>query len=325
MAEAALLLYEPSAPCWDEETFVLAGEAPGTADRLTSLGLLEKTAGGCILTAKGLAEREAAGRENYIAAEPLPPFEAAEALWNNRLHLLMDKKFTGRFGVKDYSVGETLAVVPLLPREKLFSVSEGRVSFVWQQEPLIKSFVEAFPKWGVSARDETPPGDEALREWAAVNGARQGGVSFNLLLRSRYDFELYRTVPPYPADKYKMKDCDRFFFTHVSEGSLDEYLETLALLQIFWLAQKRVYIPGYVQLDSQDQEAWTMSVAVADDEAELARIALRLEKSGKGLLTSVCPLFVIGTSVERLRHSVHFDTVYDWFCDDTVHIARPDV
>ena len=73
MAEAALLLYEPSAPCWDEETFVLAGEAPGTADRLTSLGLLEKTAGGCILTAKGLAEREAAGRELvFLSSEPWP-------------------------------------------------------------------------------------------------------------------------------------------------------------------------------------------------------------------------------------------------------------
>ena len=324
MAVSSLLLYEPEAPCWDEETFSLAGEDPTAIKRLAADGLLEKAGGGYVLTAKGLSEREKAGEENYVAVEPLPKFDAAPALWNNRLHLLMDRTFIGRFGVKDYSVNETLPVVPALSGEKLFTLVDGQARFAWQQEPLVESFVRAFPKWGVSARNDAPPGDEALRAWAALNGAAFGGVTFNLLLRSRYDFELYRKVPDYPSDKYKMKDVDRFFFSRVSEDSLEDYYRTLGLLQIFWLAQKRVYIPGYVDIDSKEQEALTMSILVTDSEAELERISRRLERNRKDLLTSVCSMFVIGTSIERLRKSEHYDTVYDWFCDATVHIARPD-
>ena len=67
-----------------------------------------------------------------------------------------------------------------------------------------------------------------------------------------------------------------------------------------------------------------MSVVVADSEAELKLLSRKLARSGKKLLLPFTPLYVIGTSLERLRNGEHFDTVYDWFSDATVHIARPD-
>lgn len=69
-----------------------------------------------------------------------------------------------------------------------------------------------------------------------------------------------------------------------------------------------------------------MMVLVADAERTLGSISKRLSAHGKALIEPANPLFIIGTSIERLREqNKPEDTVYDWFCDRTVHIARPDI
>ena len=123
-----------------------------------------------------------------------------------------------------------------------------------------------------------------------------------------------------------MKDADRLFFFHVTEESIEDFYINLGKLHIFLLGQKRVYIPGYADIDSHDQENWTMAVAVADTESSLEKIASIISAQGKATIDPMPPLFIIGTSIERLREQEKpEDTVYDWFCDRTIHIARPDI
>ncbi|MCE5201792.1 MAG: hypothetical protein LLF78_04700 [Synergistaceae bacterium] len=324
--ERTLLLFEPDAPCWDEETFVLAGESPETVSYLLDRGYIVRAGHGYVLTEEGTAKRLEMAEEYYISAEKIPPFDPDLSLWNNRLYLLMEKAFLGQFGIKEYSVNEEFPVVPGLSAKELYSVKDGQIEYTWQRHPQIQSFLSAFPNWGVGSRSLMPPGEKELIKWAAVNRMSSDTVRFNVVLRSRYDFELYRKQAPYPSDKFRLKDADRLFFYRITEDNIDDFYETLGKMHIFLLGQRRVYIPGYADIDSHEQENWTMMVLVADAERTLGSISKRLSAHGKALIEPANPLFIIGTSIERLREqNKPEDTVYDWFCDRTVHIARPDI
>ena len=123
-----------------------------------------------------------------------------------------------------------------------------------------------------------------------------------------------------------MKDADRLFFFRVTEENTDDFYTRIGLLHLFMLGQRRVYIPGYADIDSHEQENWTMAVAAADDEKSLEAISAKLQSQGRALIDPANPFFIVGTSLERLRGMQKpKDTVYDWFCEDTVHISRPDV
>ncbi len=326
MTTRSILLFEPDFPCWDEETFALAGEDPASLAQMLKEGCLIQAAGGYVLTEKGENERRREAEANWLSYAPTPSFDAERALWNNRLYLLMERAFLGRFGIKEYSLDEALPVIPALPDEQMMQISEGKMRYIWGEQPIIQNFLAEFPHRGVGSRGLTPPGEEAFAKWAAKNGAAQTTLCPNLILRSRYDFDLYRKAAPYPSDKYKMKDADRLFFFRVKSGGTTDFLRALGDLQLFLLAQKHIYIPGYGDIDSQDQENWTMAVIVCENEAELEKSAAQIAAYGKALIDPMPPLFLIGTSIERLRAQKQpEDTVYDWFCDQTTHIARPDI
>lgn len=164
-----------------------------------------------------------------------------------------------------------------------------------------------------------------MREWMANRGALAGKVSFNLILRSRYDFDLYRKQDQMREDIFRLKDTDRLFFIRTSDKNPEDIYDAIGRLHLFLLAQRRVYIPGYADIDSQDQENWTMAVLVADTERELEEINSRYTEDGRNLIDPAMPMFIIGTSIERLRRMREPKaTVYDWFCEDSVHIVRAD-
>ena len=324
--ERSILLFEPDFPCWDEETFALAGEAPSSIRELCGNGFLVPAEAGYVLSEKGENFRQEQAKENYISALPIPKFDPLLSLWNNRLYLLMEHAFIGQFGIKEYSLNEALPVVPQLSEREILTIEDGKVKYIWNSSSLIKDFISEFPNSGVGSRHLPPPGENALNMWMEKNGAKRSYVCPNLLLRSRYDFELYRKTKVCDSDKYKMKDADRLFFFHVTEESIEDFYINLGKLHIFLLGQKRVYIPGYADIDSHDQENWTMAVAVADTESSLEKIASIISVQGKATIDPMPPLFIIGTSIERLREQEKpEDTVYDWFCDRTIHIARPDI
>ena len=63
----------------------------------------------------------------------------------------------------------------------------------------------------------------------------------------------------------------------------------------------------------------------ADTEAELEEVRARYSADGQNLIEPAMPMYIIGTSVERLRRMREPKAnYYDWFGEDTVHIVRAD-
>lgn len=323
--EQTLLLFDDMFPCWDEEAVSLIDGDAASLGELEELGLLGAAGNGYVLTEDGEKVRACLAKESFLPVSHIGSFDAEKALWNNRLYLLMERAFLGQFGVKEYSVSETLPYVPDMPRQKLWIRENGRTRYLWPEHPLVRSFLKSFPGWGVAMRGRPAPGDSAMREWMANRGALAGKVSFNLILRSRYDFDLYRKQDQMREDIFRLKDTDRLFFIRTSDKNPEDIYDAIGRLHLFLLAQRRVYIPGYADIDSQDQENWTMAVLVADTERELEEINSRYTEDGRNLIDPAMPMFIIGTSIERLRRMRGPKaTVYDWFCEDSVHIVRAD-
>lgn len=326
--EQELLLFEDKFPCWDEETVALAGGDAASMRELEEQGLLSEAGSGYVLTAEGEKRRIALARESFIPVSPIGSFNAEKALWNNRLYHLMDcRAFTGVFpmGVKEYTVDETLPYAPALSREELWTRENGKIRYVWPEHRLVKSFLKRFPDWGMAARGKPAPGRAAMNEWLAESGAEAGTVNFNLVLRGRYDFEAYRTQERLPEDIFNIKDADRFFFLRTSDKSPEDIYDAIGKLHLFMLNQRRVYVPGYADDDSMDQENWTMLVLAADTEEELEAVRERYSADGQALIEPAMPMYIIGTSIERLRRMREPKAnYYDWFGEDTVYIVRAD-
>ena len=328
--EKELLLFDEHFPCWDEETCALADGEPQNLAKLEWRGLLSRAGGGYVLTPDGDAWRLKAAAENFIPASPIPPFDAEKALWRNKLYQLMERRaFTGLFplGVKEYTENENLPYAPALAREEMWTKdAESRTHYIWPEHPLVKSFLERFPLWGIAARGVKAPGRAGMLEWFVESGAREEAQRFELILRYRYDFQHYRENTYDTDDIFRIKNSNRFFFIRTSDKAPEEIYDIIGRLHLFLLAQRRVYIPGYAMMDSELQENQTMVVLAADTEEELAAVKARYARDGKNLISPIMPLFIIGTSIERLRAQREPQpAAYDWFCLETEHIVRADV
>lgn len=245
-------------------------------------------------------------------------------LERNRLEQFLDRAFMTDWGIKEVSVGETFPVVPCLPDDEYFMLSDGRARALWPEAPVVKSFLEAFPHWGVAARTLPAPGQEALDRWASENGARAGTLTFDFVLRSRYDFNHYKGLDPLPTDRFKFLNTDRLFAQKV-RGRAEDLLPLIGRLHIFLMGQRRIYVPGWFDLDREEQEDWVLLALATDTEAQLASLTATLRAWGHDLIDPANPLYIVGTSIERLRaQREQKRTLYDWFQDETVRILRPD-
>ena len=327
--ESCLLLFSHERPCWDEETLALAGEAPQALEELLKSGNLMRVAAGYGLTPQGVRTRERVSRELCVpvrsAGEVLAnEVRAGTALERNRLEQFLDRAFMTDWGIKEASVGETFPVVPCLPDDRYFAIMDGRVRALWPDEPIVKSFLEAFPHWSVAARNLPAPGQEALDRWAAENGAWSGTLTFDFVLRSRYDFNHYKDLDPLPSDRFRFLNADRLFAQKV-QGRAEDLLPLIGRLHVFLMEQRRIYVPGWFDIDREEQENWVLLALVTDTEAQLTSLTATLRAWGHDLIDPANPLYIVGTSIERLRaQREQKRTLYDWFQEETMRILRPD-
>ena len=134
--ERILLLFSHERPCWDEETLALSGEDPHALRELEDSGDLMRIAASYGLTPQGVRTRERVAQELCVpvssAGEVLvDEVRAREMLERNRLEQFLDRAFMTDWGIKEVSVGETFAVVPCLPDDEYFALSDGRVRALW--------------------------------------------------------------------------------------------------------------------------------------------------------------------------------------------------
>ncbi|BDF78486.1 hypothetical protein [Pyramidobacter piscolens] len=328
--ESSILLFSPEFPCWDEETVRLAGDDPSSLAGMLESGELARRGGGYVLTPKGEAARRELAQSICVPAADMgagldDEAQARRALEHNRMCVFLDRAFRTQWGIKEVTHHENFPVVPCLPDDRYFAFDGERVRAIWPQHPLVESFMKAFPHWGVGARGLPAPGQAGLDAWAKENGAPAGTLTIDFMLRSRYDFNHYKGIAGMESDRFKFYNADLLYAVKCGDDPR-ELLPLIGKLHVFTMAQRRVYVPGWYDLDAEEQEDWTLLAFVADTETQLAELTSTLRRWGPDLIEPCRPFYILGTSIERLRAQKEpKDTLYDWFQEETVRILRPDV
>lgn len=326
--ESLLLLFTDSLPCWDEETVKIAGENPDSLHSLAEDGDLLPMSGGYVLTQKGLITRENAAKDLYLPVTPAEIIsdasKARSLLEINRMTQFLDRAFVTDWGIKEVTTRESFPVMPCLKDDEYFAFEGERVKATWPEHDTVRRFLADFPNVGVAARKFPAPGQKGLDEWASRNNLDYGEFTVDFVLRSRADFNHYKNYPQFESDRYKFLDSDQLF-AHKVSGSPQELLPFIGKIHMLLTLQRRIYLPGWFDIDHDENEDWHLLALVTDSECELETLTLTLRSWGHELIDPVRPMFIIGTSIERLRNqSEQKRTIYDWFAEDTVKILRPD-
>lgn len=327
--ENLLLLFSSSLPCWDNETVILAGEDPSGLDELVKSGDLVKIDSGYVLTAQGIKTRERAAQDLFLPVTSTGELiadssQANDMLELNRMVQLLDRAFVTDWGIKEVTVRETFPIMPCISDDRYFMFEGEKVKALWPDSQEVKSFVEAFPNVGVAARKFSAPDQKALDEWADRNNLNYGSLTVDFVLRSRADFNHYKNYEQLPSDRFKFLDADELFVHKVS-GNPEDLLPFIGKLHIFLMEQRRIFLPGWFDIDHDENEDWHLLALITDMEEQLDNLTLTLRKWGHDLIDPARPLFIIGSSIERLRNQKEQKrTLYDWFQEETIRIMRPD-
>ncbi|MBR1657566.1 MAG: hypothetical protein IJ697_03770 [Synergistaceae bacterium] len=327
--ENLLLLFTSSLPCWDEETVRIAGENPEGLEALCSSGDLEVIGSSYVLTAKGLITREKTAEELFLPVTPAgklitDPSLAHELLELNRMTQYLDRAFVTDWGIKEVTTREVFPIMPCLDDNEYFSFEGGKIKAAWPENEIVKKFLSDFPNFGVSARKLSAPDQSGLDEWAEKNNQRYGSLTVDFVLRARADFEHYRHYEQIDSDRYRFLDADRLFVQKVT-GKAEDLLPFIGKLHIFLTEQRRIFLPGWFDIDHDENEDWILLAFVTDTERELEELTRTLRAWGHELIDPVNPLYILGTSIERLRgQKEQKRTIYDWFQEETTRIMRPD-
>ena len=98
-----------------------------------------------------------------------------------------------------------------------------------------------------------------------------GRLCVDFVLRARADFNHYKNYPQLESDKYKFLDADRLFVQKV-RGEPEELLPFIGKLHIFLTEQRRIFLPGWFDIDHDQNEDWILLALVTDTEPELESV-----------------------------------------------------
>ncbi|MBR4195868.1 MAG: hypothetical protein IKQ95_04055 [Synergistaceae bacterium] len=328
MTSNILLLFSDDYPCWDAETVRLSGENPGSLAVLEASGKILRLGNGYIITQAGIQERENLSRENFVPVSKITRIindadTANNQLEINRMTQLLDRAFMTQWGIKEFTVNETFPLSPMLNDDEYFAVN-GRVKALWPENDYLRSFMAEFPDKGWEARKLPAPGQPALDSWVRKNHVPCGNFTVDFVLRHHHDFEHYRQMPAPEEDIFRFVNAS-LIFAHKVREKPQELLPLIGKIHILFTLQRRIYIPGWFDMDSEEQEPMKLLTLVTDTDTELDALTQTLRSYGKDLVDLARPMYIIGTSVEHLRTQEVKPMFYDWFAEETVKILRPDI
>jgi hypothetical protein len=293
----------------------LVGEDSGALESLCEDALLEKVERVYSLTDKGAERFLGEAKEAFLPCRPgrfcLGVDRRREA---NRslLQLLLDKRHLQRWGVKEYCKPFRFEA-PDVKGEELFTVEEGKIAWRYPESPVFVQMARDFPVVGLTAREKPAPTPESLATWMAANAPRRRTVEVDLLYKSRYDFQAYAHFSSLPCDPGGLLNTDRFLCRFASpSGPLSELLTLLGEFHMFLTMMRRMYMPGYVDLDSLDQDAINWLLYVYEREEEALRCRDRLAPFAQSLAGPGAPLEVWSLSLEALwRREGTVESIHD--------------
>ena len=182
-----------------------------------------------------------------------------------------------------------------------------------------------FPGGGASAErlarrryrgPERAPAHGRCRSGMVQEGGEKLDVfETDLLYLSRYDFQAYAAFAPLPGDSWGLLNADRFFCVEApepQEGSRREYLRVIGKFQLCLEVLRRMVLPGYMDLDSLDQDGINWLVFLFEEEAEAEKCVSLLAPFGLDLIRRSMPMDVWTLSFEALEHfSEKAETIHD--------------
>lgn len=328
MTSNVLLLFSDDYPCWDAETLSLAGENPGSLAMLETSGRISRLGNGYVITQSGINERENLSRENFIPVSKITTIindidTANHQLEINRMTQLLDRAFMTQWGIKEFTINETFPIAPMLNDDEYFAVNDTAKA-LWPDNDYVRSFMAEFPDKGCEARKLPAPGQTALDSWVKNHNIPCGNFTVDFVLRHHHDFEHYRQMPTPEGDIFGFVNAS-LIFAHKVRSKPQDLLPFIGEIHILFTLQRRIYIPGWFDMDSEEQEPMKLLTLVTDTDSELRALTQTLRSWGNDLVDPARPMYIIGTSIEHLRTQEVKPMFYDWFAEETVKILCPDI
>jgi hypothetical protein len=309
-----LLLFDEENPCWTEKLVQLTGEDPALLADIVRDGLAERKGEICVLTGEGREAFLKEAAESYLSAEPgIPGLDLGKHLFRTRLRLLLDRKHIQRWGLKEYVPGACFSV-PDLEDALLFSL-DGRLDWKWPSSPAVERMRIDWPVTGLAARRIASPPADASARWFENLGEVPAVFETDLLYLSRYDFQAYTSFDPLPGDRWGLLNADRFFCMDSPSPetvSLEWFLGTVGRFQLALEVLRRMVLPGFMDLDSHDQDGINWLVFLFETEKEAERCVSLLAHFGQDLIRPAIPMDVWALSFEALEaFSEKAETIHD--------------
>ena len=310
-AESTLLLFDEQHPCWTQAMLELLEYDAGTLDALCREGLLQKdiltkNKEVYLLTSEGTLRFRQTAEESFLPLRPgalaLSADKKQEA---NRslLQLLLDKRHLQRWGLKEYCKPFRFEI-PDLKEEALFTFDNQVLEWRYLKDPVFIKMAEDFPVLGLAARKQPAPDPSRLCEWIALNVPRRRTMEVDLLYKSRYDFQSYAHFPKLPGDPCDLLNADRFFCSFAPQPTaenINAFLTMLGEYHLLLTMLRRMFIPGYVDLDSLDQDGINWFVYIYECEEDARKCAGLLSRFGSALAGPAAPLEIWSLSLQALQ------------------------
>lgn len=323
--EDLLLLFDESHPCWTSRMFELAGQDVSASESLLREGVLQKENDVYCLTSAGAERFRQVAEESFL---PLRAGVAEPGADKNReadrslLQQLLDKRHLQRWGLKEYCRPFRFEI-PDLKGNELFTFEGGKPNWHYPDNSAFGQMQKDFPATGMAARTEPAPDAARVAEWMASFMPKRRTVTADLLYKSRYDFQAYAHFPKLSADPCDMLNADRFFCFFApppAPENVNAMLTTLGEYQMYLTMLRHMYLPGYVDRDSLDQDGINWLIYVYAREEDALRCADLLSPFGQSLAGPAAPMEIWSLSLQALyEHEGTGESVFDLL----PFVARP--
>ena len=313
-SESVLLRFDEEHPCWTDEMLELMGFDKKTAEYLVQQGCLDVEDGVYFLSDKGRESFEDVARESFLPVRPgVPAHNKKLEAERSELMMLIDRRHLQRWGIKEY-VKPFRFDLPDIPDEELFRFEGARPEWLYLNSPSFSAILRDFPTAGVAARSETPPSAEFIAEWLDKNIPNRRTATFDLLYRSRYDFEQYTEFKPLPADAFSLLNTDRFVFSFAPKPikeKLNGYFSIIGEFHMMLTMLRRMYLPGYTDLDSHDQDSVNWLIFTFEKEEDSVMCAELLKPYVGFLEEPAGPFDIWSISIEALLKAEYAEMIWD--------------